>query len=776
MGCTWAIIVGGHARRCPWRKVIFYYQIVSVGELLFIGSLPVNRDFANNYDLPKCDSRKRGLSSFLRLMAVSFLCLLMLMPCNANAASPSNPGLAGLWEYPTAEMPGDGKGWISYSDASPFRTASASLGLFPWLEFNLRLTEYGTAGTISPGFGHPKEKALDFKLLLTEQELFRPAIAVGALNIAGPEIRKAYFAAGTWKFSDLALTVGYASDEYNGLYGGISWEPAEWVEFKAEYSPLDYTKETVNGRKVHPEEAKEKYNLGIVLKSEWGLNGSLSWQRGEEFCFGLSYTFDMRKPVFGGKIKKDERLPLLTDWAETDIEKMASELQSELAKEGFGLRNTVVLAGERKVHIAFENIGYSSQTEALARTVILAAESIPWDTEICSFSVMIRGVPAVRAELNTQQLALIRMKEFNSNDLAKDTVSWAPNTRYGTLPDETWNTMAGPGKSITKGAAEIRIALAYEPRIVRTADNDYMSRLDIDYIGRLRSSDGWEAYLKIRQPIENDIDIWRQPEISDKTRIWKGVVSYAARMDNNWWAVGEAGWLDENYFGANLWARWYPDNSPFWIGGRLSVVKERDFDSFGGIAEYKRAYANGKAFYDPANGDNDWVSGYWAEAGYHDSNYDADLTVRYGRFIDSDEGYRIDAVRRWDDASVGFYFTDTERDSPGKSYTDAGMMLHIPLSFWYAGHTSNTYWDQEFSLLSNSRLFAGTIPGAWMSPEALIGDLRPQKLEDNLAYLMDRLMRDAREKGEPSPEAGDGYGLIQYLNGTWRIGNALEGN
>ena len=64
-----------------------------------------------------------------------------------------------------------------------------------------------------------------------------------------------------------------------------------------------------------------------------------------------------------------------------------------------------------------------------------------------------------------------------------------------------------------------------------------MGRLDIDYIGRLRSSQGWEAYLKVRQPIENDIDIWWQPEINDKTRIWKGVLSYIYKLDERAWAL-----------------------------------------------------------------------------------------------------------------------------------------------------------------------------------------------------------------------------------------------
>ena len=701
-------------------------------------------------------------------------CLIFATPVGSFAGSPSNPGLTGLWEYPTAEMPGDGMGRISYSSTYPYRTLSAGAGLFPWLEFNLRLSEYETAEIIVPDSGHPKAKALDLKLLLTDQELLRPAIAVGALDLGGSEMRKAWFAAGTWRSRSLALTLGYATDAYSGFYGGISWEPAEWIELKAEYSPLDYTRDIVNGKQVHPEDAAEKYNFGVVLKSEWGLNGSLSYQRGEEFCFGLSYAFDLTKPLFGGTRKSISKAPLTTDWKDTDTEKMASELQSELAQKGFGLRNIVVLAGSKKIHVAFENIGYSSQTEALARTIILAANMIPWDTETCSFSTMVRGRPVSRTELGTEQMALIRLHEFNAYDLSEKAVSWAPDTRYGTLEGEEWTTMAGPGESLKNGSADIRVALAFEPRFDSQNGYDFMHRTDIDYIGRLRSSDGWEAYLKIRQPIENSIDLWREPEMNDSTRIWKGVISYIHRTGKNLWTVGEAGWLDENYFGGNLWVRQYLNDSGLWLGGRLSVVKERDFDSFAGTSDYKRAYSNGRAFYDPANGENDWVCGYWAEAGYHDSTYDADLTVRYGRFIDSDTGYRIDAVRNWNDTSIGFYWTDTDRDSPGKGYTDAGMILHLPLSFWYAGEPSNTYWDQEFTLLSNKRLFAGTIPGAWMDPETLIGDLHPSKLRQQLAPLLDRLMRDIREKGQPQAEIKAEYGIIQYLSGEWRIRKVLE--
>jgi len=692
----------------------------------------------------------------------------------ASAVSPSNSGLAGLWEYPTAEMPGDGKGFISYSDFYPYRAGSASLGIFPWLEFNLRLTEFENSKIISPGYGHYKDKAMDLKFLLTNQRDIIPAIAVGTLDMMGTEIRKAYFAAGTWKWNNMALTLGYATDAYNGFYGGISWEPYEWLEIKAEYSPLDYTQDSVDGIKIHPDPAKEKYNFGAVLKSPWGLNGSLSYQRGEEFCFGINYAFDLTKPIFGGKNPPTAPDPVSTDWAKTDIKEMAVSLQDSLGQKGFGLRNIIVLTGDKKIHIAFENIGFSSQAEGTARAIILAAHKIPWDTETCSFAPMVRGNPVSRIELNTEQLALIRMHKFNAYDIPKNAVVWAPKTKYGTLPDETWETMAGPGKTIKNGAAEIRVALAYEPRIDKTLQNDYMSRLDIDYIGRLRSSDGWEAFLQIRQPLYNDIDIWWEPEINDKTRIWKGVLSYVYKMDKNLWGLGEIGWLDENYFGGNFWGRYYINNSPFWVGGRVSITKERDFNSFAGLPEYRRDYYNGKAYYLPINGDNDWTGSYWAEAGYHDSTYNADIIARYGKFVDSDKGYRIDATRNWNDTTVGFYFTDTDRDTPGKNYTDAGMILHLPLSVCYAGHPSDTYWDQEFTLLSTFRLFAGVMPGAWMTPEKLIGELSPNRLNQELGSVLGHLMSELNETSQPEQESGAVYGLFEYATGEWRKNAALE--
>nr|HPI98854.1 YjbH domain-containing protein [Synergistales bacterium] len=154
------------------------------------------------------------------------------------AVSPSNGGYAGLFEYPTAQMPGDGKGWAGISWYEPYRPYYVTLGYFPWMEFNLRLTRFATGGIVSEGYGRYKDKAIDLKFLMLEQDETHPSVAFGVTDILGTEIMQAWYSVATWEWENLAITWGYGTDRLNGFFGGISWEPYDWLELKAEYSPL----------------------------------------------------------------------------------------------------------------------------------------------------------------------------------------------------------------------------------------------------------------------------------------------------------------------------------------------------------------------------------------------------------------------------------------------------------------------------------------------------------------------------------------------------------
>mgnify|MGYP005627880069 CR=1 FL=1 len=169
-----------------------------------------------------------------------FLFILLFHPSSSLALSPSNAGFTGLWEYPTAEMPGDGAGWIGTSWYYPYRSMYANLSWLPWMEINLRLTEFETGPLISPGYGRYKDKALDVKLLLHKQNNFVPSLAGGVLDVMGTKIMKSWYGVATWRFDAWAFSAGYGTDRMNGFFGGVQYDITPWLEFKAEYSPLDY--------------------------------------------------------------------------------------------------------------------------------------------------------------------------------------------------------------------------------------------------------------------------------------------------------------------------------------------------------------------------------------------------------------------------------------------------------------------------------------------------------------------------------------------------------
>ncbi len=699
---------------------------------------------------------------------VLFLLLLMVFTGISYAASPSNAGFLGLWEYPTAQVPGDGMGRVGISWFEPYRPYYISLGYFPWMELNLRLTRFATGGMVSEGYGKYKDKAIDLKFLMFKQDECRPSVAFGVTDILGTKIMQAYYSVATWEWDRLALTWGYGSDRLNGFFGGLSWQPYDWLEVKAEYSPLDYSQDTIGSRRIIAEDVDSKVNVGFVAKTPWGVDASLSYQRGEEWCFGFSYNFDLTKPFFG-KNKKKYDVPAeedvtIPDWDDTDLEDLAEKI-SEYTGDRIGVRDVEVFIGDRKVLVAYENIGYTSQAEAMARVLTLTSLLLPWDTETLFLVPRLRGEAISVLEVPGYQCGLLRLGDISATDVAGAEITWAGADLFG----KKWPVHYGPGRSGHKGNSEFKAMLVYEPRIDRTLQEDYMDRWSVDWIYRMRSSQGWEAIMDIRQPIDNDIDIYWEPETNDETRIWKGVLSYLYKINDRFFALGEAGWLDAQWFGGNAWARFYSDDGRWWVGGRMSVVHERDPEGFASLADKPVTFGGtGRITVGRGYPDDEWWWEYCAQAGYHDPVYDLDLTGEYGVFIDGDWGARFSATRWWNNLGVGFWIARTDNLTMDKRYSNAGMYLEIPADYWFGRESAHT-WTSEFTLLSTWNYYAARQPGAWRTPEQLLRQLNPDVLGKNLYKELERYCVDMGGKAVEDPVRV--YGLYDYLSGNYRMGN-----
>jgi hypothetical protein len=658
-------------------------------------------------------------------------------------------------------------GRMGISWYEPYRPYYISLGYFPWMEFNLRLTRFATGGQVSEGYGMYKDKAIDLKFLMLRQDEFHPSVAFGVTDILGTKIMQAYYSVATYEWDKVALTWGYGTDRLNGFFGGISWQPYDWLELKAEYSPLDYSQDATGSRKIMTEDVDTKFNAGLVAKTPWGVDASLSYQRGDEWCFGLSYNFDLTKP-FMGKNKKKYAHPesadvTLPDWESTDLEAMADKIVTYVG-EHIGVRDVEVFAGDGKVLVAYENIGYSSQAEAMARVLTLTSFLLPWDTEQLYLAAKVRGEAVTVLEVPGYQCGLLRLGDIHATDLGGARIYWAGKDLF----EQEWQVHAGPGKTGHKGNSEFKAMLVYEPRIDRTLQEDYMDRWSVDWIYRMRSSQGWEAVMDVRQPIDNDIDIYWEPETNDETRIWQGVLSYLYKINDRFFALGEAGWLDPQWFGGNAWARYYSPDGRWWVGGRMSVVHERDPEDFASLADEPVTFGGtgritvGDSGYE----DDEWWWEYWIQAGYHDPVYDLDLTAEYGVYIDGDWGVRLASTRWWNNLGVGFWIARTDNLTSGKNYSNAGMYLEIPADYW-SGKESGHTWTSEFTLLSTWNYYAARRPGAWRTPEQLLRQLNPDILGQNLYRELERYCIDLG--GKEVEEKTRVYSLYDYLSGNYRM-------
>lgn len=710
----------------------------------------------------------------MRRLAAFFSIFLLLAfgalpPAEGLTPSASNAGFTGLWEYPSALMPGDGAGWIGLSRYHPYQPYYLNLGYLPWLEFNVRLTRFLTSNPTksnpSYAWGDYIDKAIDLKVLLARQRGLLPNLAVGATDISGTRILDAEYVVATYAFERAAFTFGYGTERYDGFFGGFEWEFGDWLTFKAEYSPLDYSKDAAySSTGIAADLGKEKWNAGFVFRLPYNLDASVSYQRGEEWCWGLSYRFDLSRPLFGGR--KPERFEPeayeVVGWDEADFALIAGRIIGDI-QNNLGIRDIHVFFGDRRVLVAYENIGHASQAEAMARALLLTAFHLPWDVEELVVVPRVRGQSLVRLSVPGEQCGLLRLQRMNRYDGSGAAVAWTDGDPYGREADESWPLHYGPDGSQKKGRTTAKLMVTADVRIDRpTVKPFFMSRQNLDLVVDHRTSDGWAAHLDIRHPLNNDIDIWWEPYLNDKTRIYKGVLSYTRSFGDGLFAQAEAGWLDELWAGANLWGRKYLGQGDFWVGARASYTHPRDPDKFASLSDSNSfgghtLHGLYLRYWNP----DEWRLSWWAQAGYHENLYDLDLTAEYGRFLNEDKGYRLSAMRWWNGIGLGFYYVVTDIKIPGESYTRVGATLDIPVgAFW--GTDSAQRWNEDIRINSAWVYDGGRQPGAWQTPEQLWGQLQPERLRGNLYEELERLCGGARGDGDSQPERPV-YGLYDYL-------------
>ena len=719
--------------------------------------------------------RRVFLFCLVSVLTVNIFCGSLL------ASTGGNTGLTGLWEYPTAEMPEDGAGRFGYTHASPYGFYFIDLAWLPWFEINARFTTFDTINvSVINRIGSEDtvkgrrymDKAIDFKAVLWHskdpQNWIIPSIAIGMVDMMGTELMKAKYAAATWRLGKFAATIGYGTDRLNGVYGGIEWDITNWLTFKAKYSPLDYEHDTVSRTRVVKELPKEKYNAGIVLRAPWGMEGSVSYQRGNEWVFSISQRIDLKGPFIGNAPKRYEtpgtsRCPQWNDTASQDlIMRLKSGLEKYVRVRDVEAKLEDTEDGHRMT-LAYENYGYASHAEAMTRVLVVLSSVMPETDEL----VLIHknaGIPIVKASFPGTLLFDIRARALREEEdpIHAAVFEWAG--RNGGIDDPDGEFLQ------YRARHEFKAMLVYEPRIDQTLSEADMDRLNIDAVYTGRYSNGWGSIIDVRFPIYNNVDIsnnygiWWEKDLNDEIRINQAAMLYA----NTWgsqgraWFFGEGGYLDEEWFGANLWTRYYGKSGNWWIGARLSAFHDRDPFSFAGLTDGKLVYRGGGIHEDDTDGE--WRYAGWVQAGYNIAGLDLDLEADYGHFADDDKGWKFSITRHWDDTALGFWYIDTDIHAPGRDYTRAGVHLELPAEKWFGswfGNPSSHVWEQNTILHSTWRMHSGREGGYIRSPERMMSQLRPVSMKKNV----EKLLREYCSYDDEAKSEGDKEvtGILGYI-------------
>lgn len=687
-----------------------------------------------------------------------------------------NTGLTGLWEYPTAEMPDDGVGRFGYTKATPYGFYFLDLAWLPWFEINARFTTFNTIKTGVKRRRDYMDKAIDLKVMLWHskdpEKWIIPSIAFGVVDMMGTELMKAWYGVATWRYKNFALSLGYGTDRFNGFYGGIEWDIFDWLTFKAEYSPLDYTQDGYEkGSKVfkgHEDMLPDKkYNAGIVLKAPWGMEGSISYQRGNEWVFGISQKINLNGPFLGNH-KKNYGAPgdmRVAEWEDIESDILISKIQSGLEKY-VRVRDVDVKLDSsnhsHKLYLSYENYGYSSHAEAMTRVLVVLAAVMPETDEL----ILIHknaGIPIVKASFPGSLLFDIRARSLRKEDTLNTAIFGWVGSQDIQDPD---------AQDLLKHKAQhtVKAMVVYEPRLDQTLDDDYMDRWDIDLVYQGRYYGGWGSVVDVRFPIFNNIDtqdytgLWWEKDLNDKIRLQQAGLTYANKLtkDGRLWFFGEGGWFDEEWFGTNFWGRYYGKDGSWWIGARASAFHDRDPESFAGLTEGTYRYYSGWTSDRPA--EHEWYMPYWIQAGYHLADFDLDINLSWGRYVNKDKGYKIEVVRHWDDTALGFWYIDTDVHTRDKSFTRAGVHMEIPAEKWLGtlfGNSSSHIWEQNTILHSWWHAEAGREGGHIRTPEMMMNQLRPVAMKKNVEkLLLDYCKFDEDEDNENSKAATS---LLEYI-------------
>ncbi|MEL6596952.1 MAG: YjbH domain-containing protein [Pseudomonadota bacterium] len=652
---------------------------------------------------PKADdvTRRRAFCApFTGFYAVS----LMATGALAEGAALSFYGTPGLIEMPSAQALPDGQLSLSTARFGATSRTALSFQITPRVTGTFRYS-------VIDNFDDPEDRfdrSFDLHVLIAEETLRFPAIAVGLRDFGGTGLLASEYIVATktvtarlsvtggigWgrlgslngfsnplgnRFSDRPdppdeiTEVGRVETDqfFRGdaaLFAGLSYQATDKLRLSVEYSSDAYDLEAdrIGFERESP------FNFGLDYRFDNGVGLGLYALYGTEIGAVLSYSLDPANPAAPGGL--DAAPPPIQPRGQIAAASWnvpgALSTSSQLEREGITLE-ALEIAGETAT-ARIINTRYAATPQALGRTARVLANTLPPQVETLVLVPMVNGVPTSKIT-------------FRRSDLEE----------LETALDGTWQSYV---RADIEDAADMRLAPDADiyPRFtfgmtpyLSPALFDPDNPVRVDFGAQLSASYAPRADVifsgALRQPLLGNLDESTRPSNSVLPRVRSDAVLYDTESDlelthltaehffrpgPDLYARLTAGYLERMHGGLSAELLWKPVLGPLALGLEINHTQQRDFDLGLGFQDYEVTTGHASLYYDFGNG------------------YLGQLDA--GRYLAGDYGATFGLDREFDNGfRVGAFFTltDVSFEDFGEGSFDKGIRITVPID-WLSGESA----------------------------------------------------------------------------------------
>ena len=611
---------------------------------------------------------------------------------------------------PSAAVEPDGTISSGYSYDSPYGNFWASATVLPFVQVTGRYVSFndirGFSDSRGATYGRYKDKVVDTKIRLIDENTWLPSIAVGASDTFGTERFKGEYIVATKVFGtarNLEASIGYGHQRPDGVFAGVRWAPLSmrgWA-FVAEYDGNDYSKDY---RATETGAARRgKGGPAAGLEYRWGWLGAQISRNRDHFSANAYISIPFAEREFIPKLyepapfdpKKAPARVSLEAWKHNPDHSAA--LAQELARQDF--KNVRIELDGATLKLRLTNNRISNMGRAVGRAVRTALAFAPEGT---------RGIYVTYTKLE-QPIAtyeffdLPRLTDYLTGLANRESFLQTVLVRYSTPADQSDDeqgllaavreeksglaVQVGQDGNIVQVVSEDREANRFKtvPKIafffndpsgalryeVAAAAN-YDKRLGQGtYLNSAFKLDLFENVSGVTQKsnsllphVRTDVAEYKR---GSRFKLNRLLLNQYLTLDERLYARASAGFYEEMYRGVGGQVLYLPKDSRWAADVSVDALQQRGYKGWFDKLDYKTVTALGSLHYKLP--------------------YDITATARAGRFLARDNGVRFEFKRRFaSGVEIGAWYTKTSAKditnpgTPTNPYNDKGVFLSVPLN------------------------------------------------------------------------------------------------